>query len=336
MTWLRIYPALLLLLLLTACSSDPLDVDASGVEVDITFVDLNEPIMYADSLGLMSAHHQYSVRIPDPYAYLVGYCLQIGEVPDTAFYASVMTYREDATIRQLHDDIRKKFENKEQTEATILDGFRHLRFHLPKCKIPKNIVYMNTLFQSGVFCTEEDLAIGLQNYLGKDNQVIQQLNPQFYFDWMKEGMDAKYLERDVLTGWIETHLVEETQGSLAEHIIRWGKIIYLTEAAFPELSEAQILRYTEEELLWAEENEYAFWKYLVDENLLFTVDDKTTRNMVGDGPFTPGIPEEGSPDRMGQYLGWRMMHSYIEQNDITVEELIKLPYNDILQEYEID
>jgi hypothetical protein len=336
MTWLRIYLALLLLPLLTACSGDPLDVDVANVKVDIHFADFNEPIMYGDSVALMSAHHENSLRYPDPYAYLIGFCLQIGEVPDTAFYASVMTYRKDATIRQLHDDIRKKFDDTEANEAAIIDGFRHLRFHLPNCKIPKNIVYMNTLFQAGVFCTEEDLAIGLQNYLGEDNRVIKQLNPQFYFDWMKEGMDAKYLERDVLTGWIETHVVEETEGNLAEQIIRWGKILYLTEAAFPEESEALILRYSEDELKWAEENEYAFWKYLVDENLLFTVDDKTTRNMVGDGPFTPGLPEEGSPDRMGQYLGWRMLHSYMEQFDISVKDLIGLPYNDILQEFEIE
>lgn len=336
MTWLRIYPALLILPLLIACSSDPLDVDASGVSVEVEFVDVNEPLMYGDSIALMSAHHQYGVEIMDAYAYLVGYCMGIGEVADTAFYNSIMTYRKDPTIRQMHSDIRTKFKNTEDIEASIVDGFRHLRYHLPKCKLPGHIAFMNTLFQSGVFCTEEDIAVGLQHFLGADNKVIQQLNTQYYFDWMKQGMDAKYLERDVLTGWIETHVVEETQGNLAEHIIRWGKILYLTEAAFPDASEALILRYSEEELKWANENEYAFWKYLVDENLLFGVDDKTTRNMVGDGPFTPGLPEEGSPDRMGQYLGWRMLHSYMEQYDISVEELIKLPYNDILQEFEIE
>lgn len=336
MTWLRFYPALLILLLFSACSSDPLDVDASAVSVEIEFVDVNETIMYADSSALMAGHHKYGTEIPDVYDYLMGYCMRIGDVADTAFYASAMAYRQDKAIRQMHDDIRAKFKDKKKIESTILDGFRHLRYHLPKCKIPGHIAYMNTLFQAGVFCTEEDIALGLQNFLGEKNKVIQQLNPQYYFDWMKEGMDAKYLERDVLTGWIETHVVEETQGSLAEHIVRWGKILYLTEAAFPEQSEALILRYTEEEMIWAEENEYAFWKYLVDESLLFTVDDKTTRNMVGDGPFTPGLPEEGGPDRMGQYLGWRMLHSYMEQHEITVEELIKLPYNDILQEYEIE
>ena len=336
MIWLRIWPAVLVLPLLVACTNDPLDVDAAGISVDIQFVDVNETIMYSDSAELINDHHKFIKEIGDAYAYLLGYCLQIGEVADTAFYSSIMTYRQDLTICQLHEDIRKTFEDTKEIEATIIDGFRHLRYHLPKCKLPDHVAYINSLFQSGVFCTEEDVAVGLQHFLGKDNKIIQQLNPQFYFDWMKEGMDKQYLERDVLTGWIETHIVDETQGSLAEHIIRWGKILYLTEAAFPDVSQALVLRYSEEEMQWAEENEYAFWKYLVDENLLFQVDDKTTRNMVGDGPFTPGLPEDGSPDRMGQYIGWRMMHSYMEQFDISVEELIKLPYNDILQEYEIE
>lgn|SRR3989338_7941362 len=335
MTRKSIWIPLLCLPVLLACS-DPLDVDVSDIKVDITFADVNATLISADSAELIQKHHTFGKEFTNVYAYLIGYCLKIGEVQDSAFYNSVMQYRLDPTIQKMHADIAAKFEDKTSIEAKILDGFQHIRYHLPDAHLPKYIVYMNTLFQSGVFCTEDEIGIGLQNYLGQDNRIVKQLNPEFYFDWMKEGFDARFLERDVLTGWIETHLVGETDGTLVEHIVHWGKVLYLAESAFPDEDESIILRYTQKEMDWAAENEYAFWQYLVDEDLLFKIDDRTTRNMVGDGPFTPGLPEEGSPDRMGQYLGWRMVHSYMEQNEISVKEMLDLPFNTILQDFEIE
>lgn len=323
-------------ILLGSCSFDPLDVDVSDVKVDLNFTDVNQVLVSADSAELITKHHEFGNSMTDIYAYLIGYCLKIGNVNDSAFYESIVDYRLDPTIQKMNTDMDAVFSDKKKIEEKITNGFRHLRYHLPDCLLPEHIVYINSLFQSGVFCTEKEIGIGMQQYLGKDNEVVRQLNPQYYFDWMKEGFDRRYLERDVLTGWIETHLVDETKGALAEHIVRWGKVLYLAEAAFPDDDESIILRYTDAELKWAQDNEFAFWDYLVKESLLFKIDDQTTQNMIGDGPFTPGIPEEGSPDRLGQYLGWRMVHSYMDQYDISVKELIALPYNEILQEFEIE
>ena len=327
---------LIFITLLTACTNDPLDVDASAIKVDISFVDVNEVIMKADSVELIKNHTDFKKDITNIYAYLIGYCMEIGEVSDTTFYNGIKEFRADTTIQKLNGYINKLFDDKKELETNITDGFKHLRYHLPACKVPTNIAYMNTLFRSGVFCTEEEIGIGLQQYLGPENEVIKMLDGQFYFDWMKKRFDVMYLERDVLTGWIETHCVEQEDGDLAEQMIRWGKILYLTEAAYPDKADHLILRYTKDELAWALENEFAYWEYLVDQDLLFKVNEQTTRNMLGDGPFTSGLPDKEGPDRLGQFIGWRMVHMYMEKNDVSGEKMIELPYNSILQEYEIE
>ncbi len=336
MTHKSIWFSLVCLVIMTSCANDPLDVDASDVQVDLNFTDVNAVIMNADSSTLLEQHHSFEEQFTNIYAYLIGHCMEIGRVDDTSFYQSIQLFRSDSMIQKLNGYLEADFSDKGKIETKIIDGFRHLRYHLPECKVPGNVVYQNSLFRSGVFCTEEEIGIGLQQYLGPENEIVKQLDPQFYYDWMKQGFQAKYLERDVLTGWIETHIVEAKEGNLAENIVRWGKILYLTEAAFPDEEQFLMLRYSKEELDWAMENEYAFWEYLVDEKLLFQIDERTTRNMIGDGPFTPGLPEQDSPDRLGQFTGWRMVHKYMEKNDISVKELIELPYNDILQAYEID
>ena len=336
MTLKNILIPLICLIALVSCKNDPLDVDASGVKVDLNFIDVNDVLMNSDSVNLIKEHNNFKNEITNIYAYLIGHCMEIGDVADTAFFNSIQLFRSDSMIQKLNDNIEAKFVEKKKIESIIVNGFKHLKFHLPLAKMPSNVAYLNSLFRSGVFCTEEEVGIGLQQYLGADNEVIMQLNPEYYYDWMKKGFDAKFLERDVLTGWIETHIVEEKEGNLAENIIRWGKVLYLTEAAFPDQEQYLILRYSKDDLDWALENEFPYWKYLMDEELLFKKDERIIRNMIGDGPFTPGLPEQEGPDRLGQFIGWRMVHMYMEKNETSVEKMITLPYNEILNDYEID
>jgi uncharacterized protein YjaZ len=177
--------------------------------------------------------------------------------------------------------------------------------------------------------------MGLERYIGEKNPLIDQLPGDVFFNWVKKGMDMRYFERDAICAWLMTHHVPEVDGNLAEAMVNWGKIIYFTEAAFPKDKKETIIRYTAEELKWAGENEFALWKYLKDEKLLFKIDDRDKNNLLSPGPFSIGLPEKG-PDRLGQYLGWRMIKKFMEKNDVSLQTLKDTPYTKILQAYEID
>jgi uncharacterized protein YjaZ len=191
-------------------------------------------------------------------------------------------------------------------------------------------------FAASAFCTETDIAIGLERYLGYKSPVIQSLPPNQFYDWMKKAMDDQFLERDAVCAWVMTHYFEELNDvSTIEAIIQWGKILYCTEAAFPEYPKEIIMRYSKENLAWATENERSFWEYLVKQKMLLSTSEKDQANLLREAPFTAGLPEKG-PDRLGQFLGWRIVHSYMEQYDLTLDQLIKTPYTKLLNEYEIN
>ncbi len=324
------------LLILSSCGSDPLDVDASHLSYEGKFVNVENVIFHADSVTLMKEDQRFRSEIPDIYEYFRGYCLRIGDVKDTAFYNSIQLFRADTIMQIIDSSIRSSFDDMSLYEEQITDGFKHLKYHFKDGKQPKNVVYLNSVFQSNIFCTENEIGIGLERYLGPDNYIIKNLDPSVIFQWIKDGMRSEFIVRDLFEGWVETHYMEDPEGNLAEQMIRSGKIIYLVEASLPEMDDHLIMRYSEDQLAWAKENEYAFWKYLVDEKLLFETNERNNTNMLKPGPTTSGLPIQGSPDRMGVYLGWRMIHSYMEQNDVSLEEMLKVPYNKILNDYEID
>ena len=149
-------------------------------------------------------------------------------------------------------------------------------------------------------------------------------------------MLKEYIPRDVLAEWIATNVVPEDEGTFAEKMIRWGKIIYLTEAAFPEIDKHVLFRYTKNGYAWADHNEASIWKYIVNQDLLFSKNERDHANFLHEGPFTVGLPEK-SPDRLGQYLGWKIVHEFMQKNEsVSLSKLIKMPYNTILQSYEIE
>ena len=320
---------------LVACSNDPLEIDVTNQKTGIQFTNLDSLFVHTAPNDLSSLHQKCLSELGEIYEYELGFCLQLRNDSDTAFQRGLGQFLSEPYIQRLERRIQEKTGDLKSEKKAIDDGFKHLKAHFTKGELPNHVVFMNSLFASSVFSTEHEIGVGLERYLGMETDVIKELPYQDFPDWQKEGMDKTFIPRDVLASWIETHYAEEVDGNLAEKIVRWGKVLYLTQASFPDKDPAYILRYSQKDYDWAIENEYALWKCLVDEKMLFKIDELNTKNLLGEGPFTPGLPEKG-PDRLGQFLGYRMILKYMDINSVSLEELLKTTYSDILVEYEID
>lgn len=326
----------LVAIILSSCGTDKLDVDASDIKIDVKYEDMRSKLFKSKGNKLLNTHKRYQNEMPDIYNYFLGACMEFPQsYTDSVFLSGMEAFQKDNHMKSFEKEIDKKFNDLKSIEATLNDGFKHLKYHVPNIKLPKCVVFMNTLFRSSVWCTDNEVGIGLGNYLGEKSKTVSQLNPQVFYQWIKKAMNKDFLERDVAENWIRTHVIEENQeGNLIERIVQEGKIMYFTKAAFPEMEDHLILRYEKKQWEWAEKNEYAFWKYLVDNKMLFKAEEITIMNLLNPGPKTPGLPIEGSPDRLGQYLGYKIVLDYMENTDTTVKKLIDIPYQEIINEYE--
>jgi hypothetical protein len=321
--------------MLMACSTNPLDIDTSEVDLSIHFIDLDSIFVHVDTNSMAKKIANTPLKPNEILDYELGYCLKVGRLNEMGTIGRLKLFVNDRYFKRVEKRIEEKFQDKNKYKKTILEGFKRLKFHLPNANFPQNIVFLNSQFSSNAFCSEHEIGIGLERYLGKNTDVIQEL-PDPIFQWIKDGMDAQYLERDAFTAWIMTHLVSEVQGNTAEQMIRWGKILYLTEAAMPDAPKAKIMRYSEQDFQWAVQNEASFWEFLVKQKMLFSLNERDQANLLNEGPFTVGLPQKG-PDRLGQFLGWQMIHAYMAENpDTKLEDLVNLPYTEILQAYEIE
>lgn len=335
MSWIRIFPSLSAVVVLLGCSTDHLKSDLTNIQFHAEIVNLDSMIVYTPSEDLRNANQVWKKELGDPYAYVLGQCIGIASPSDSVVASALELFRTEPYIAKLEKAIEKEFAPVQSMNKEMDLAFSRLKFHLPQGKMPQRIFFANTLFNSSVFSTENDLVVGLERYLGGNHPLVKELPPDQFFKWITDGMDRKFLHTDLVTSWTMTHLVPEVNGNLAEEMIRWGKILVLTEAALYDAPKEIVLRYSKEGYEWALENEFNLWEYLKKEELLFKDSEREKMNLLKPGPFTIGLPEKG-PDRLGQFLGWRMVHSFLEKNDVSLQTLIETPYTQILQAYEID
>jgi hypothetical protein len=327
-----------LLLFVTSCSDNRWKIEDSNElkKNKIIYIDFDQALFKFNKLNLeASILKNYDQN--EMLGYLFLHCLSLGDPNDSLFFTSVELFRADPYIQLLENEIDNTLRSKlSGYENNLNDKFNRLSFFIKNKPIPKRIFWLNTLFASSVFCSENEVGVGLERYLGSKKKVINKLPSEQFFQWMKDGMKAEYLERDILVNWIFTHYVPETEESLIQKMIQWGKVYYILHAIYPDLPLHYVLRYQKEKYEWTEKNEEQIWKYLVTQSLVFSKNERDISNFINDGPFTPGLPEKG-PDRLGQFIGFKMVYNYMDNHTKkSLEDLVNTPYNSILQEYQID
>ncbi|NBV08087.1 MAG: hypothetical protein EBS09_03140 [Flavobacteriia bacterium] len=330
--WRYAFIFLSCLVFLPSCDSNSYDVDVSDVQLGLTFYNTDSLLSHARPGDYVKTRNVLMQQDQEITRYLFGYCYGIRLKPDVQFQQEVQSYYSNAYIQKLEKEIATKFKGEKRKEAGLKTAFLHLKYHFPKGKFPSKIHYVNSRFTASVFCTETSVAIGLERYLGAKNPCIKELPNQPFYSWIKEGMEADYLQRDVVLGWLSTHYIAETNENFASEMIRWGKLLFITKACLPDHPEHSLFRYTKKDHQYAITHERALWQFLIDEQLLYNSGEDPKQSLLKDGPFSMGLPAE-SPDRMGQFLGYQIVSQYMEDNDVSLKQLINTPYLKILQSY---
>lgn len=319
----------LFLFLLFGCSHQP---DLSSISLKISKVNLDqlEFESTSDSVKLVNLE----IGSKEVLDFQFNSCLSIGSVRDSGTFNRLQLFKNDPYIKQLNRElVTTVYPQINQIHEELIISFKYLRYYFPQIVVPKSIIYYNSLYHANIFCGKKELGIGIECYLGPNSPSVKKLPTQEFFQWLKNSMRLEYLKRDALSAWIISNYIPDNSTSVVENMIRWGKIIYLVERCLPEDDQNYLLRYSKEKFNWAEKNERLIWKYLVNEQLLFSKNDRDISFLINEGPFTIGLPEK-SPDRLGQYIGWKMVHDYMEEHENTsLRDLVNTPYNSILQTY---
>jgi hypothetical protein len=120
------------------------------------------------------------------------------------------------------------------------------------------------------------------------------------------------------------------QRTLLDQMIVHGKILYFLDLVMPEYPDSLKIGYSEEEVIWCQENKSSVWALLLENELVFTTDPFVVNKFIQDGPFTAGLPEE-SPAMLGRWIGWQIVRAFMENHpETSIEELFRMSDNQLI------
>ncbi|MCF6171700.1 MAG: hypothetical protein L3J66_12040 [Bacteroidales bacterium] len=244
-------------------------------------------------------------------------------------------FDDSLNVRQIYDfvsdtqliTIYKKtievFPDLNGTEAQLSDAFSRYRYFFPDKNLPSIYTYISDMyFEMPVLKTDSAFIVALDIYLGHDFPLYRRLGlPKYKI----RCMGPANLPVDIMKALYFKDLAPDyKQRTLLDRMIDGGKLLLYLDAVLPQIPDSLKICYPAKKLEWARQNEANIWAFLVGNQLLYTTDYQTQSNLIQDGPFTTGFSNQ-SPSRLGIYIGWQIMHSYITRHpDTSLEQLLQL------------
>jgi len=285
-----------------------------------------EPVTRFEKLIFTIPVAQLSDTIRSHYPNLIPFFRAFNEEiirigPDTVpgYPAQLERFVNDTVIKNTYTDISKlsdRFRPCFQEIDRALDQWRLI----PGNKRPEYLVTYLSGFNQSFITLPGILGIGLDNYLGSESLYYQQLGIPMY---IRRSMSPANLSADAVRAWIYSELPQPgMQGDFLERMIYEGKVYYLASKMLTSADPESLFHYSKEQLKWCRDHEQAMWEYLAEQKVLFSNERMTIRRYIDEAPFTRDFGNE-SPGRVGVWIGYQVINSYMKKTGASMEALIK-------------
>jgi hypothetical protein len=242
--------------------------------------------------------------------------------PDTVpeYPAQLGKFTNDTLIRKVYSDVKMMMGIFDKKCREIEDAFDKWAAIKGK-KRPELLVTYLSGFNQSFITLPGCLGIGVDNYLGSGSLYYQDLGIPLY---MRKYMNPENLPADAVRAWLYSELPgPSAEGGFLERMIFEGKLYYIARKLLPKISESNLFHYTDNQLKWCQEQERSMWKYLAEKKILFSNERLTIRKFLEEAPFTRDFGNE-SPGRVGTWIGYRIVSSYMKASGISMEDLVSM------------
>lgn len=321
---------LFLLPIMWACHRNPLDVNVSGIRIDLQIGRLDQDLFAVTPANVQGVIPALQKKYEPFFSIYNKEILAIGDSQDSLYAGYLLTFVKDTSVTRARLRSDSLFRDFRPYIQQLEQAFKHYKYYFPRLPIPLVITYLSGYNQS-IVTTPDVLGISLDNYLGSDCPYYRQLGYPVY---KKGNMVPEKVVYDALYGWTSRQF--EFSGNtenLVSGMIYEGKLLYLLDALVPDGPDSLKIGYRQLQLNWCKAHESEMWNYLIEKKMLFSGDRMGQVRFINPAPFTAPFGQK-SPGRTGVWLGWQIVKSYMKKNPaLTVKGLMEEnDYHKILNE----
>ncbi|RKF04323.1 protein involved in gliding motility GldB [Tenacibaculum lutimaris] len=291
--------------------SNKLSVDVSNIEANVEIERFDIDFYNTKPSELSKTKEKYPMFFPSQ--------------PDSVWVNKINNKDE----QELFAETQKVFSeiNKEKEELTSL--FKHVKYYNPKFVSPKVITMLTNIdYNNRIVYTDSLLLISLDSYLGKEHEFYND-----YPAYVKQNNTKEHIVVDVAKAIVGKQMLPSMARSFIDKMIFRGKKMYLLDAYLPNTLDALKIGYSQIKLDWAERNEEQIWMYFVEKDLLYSTSKDVDKRFLDLAPFSKFYMEEDSqsPGRIGEWIGWQIVRSYMQKNDVSLHQLLQTSEDEIFK-----
>jgi gliding motility-associated lipoprotein GldB len=230
--------------------------------------------------------------------------------------------------RELYTEVQKKYSNFGSVQKELEVLFKHIKYNFPQTKTPKVITVISEMdYNKKVIYTDSLVIISLELYLGKEHKFYQ------FPKYLKQNFEQNQILPDVVSSFSIQRISPVSDKNLLSLMIYFGKQLYLKDVLLPEYNDAEKMGYTLEEIKWCEENESYMWRYFIENEMLYSDDQKLANRFINPAPFSKFYLEidNESPGRVGAWMGWQIVRSYIKNNEVSLVQVLQLNAKELFE-----
>jgi len=230
--------------------------------------------------------------------------------------------------RELYSEVEKKYSDFSAETTKIETLFKHIKYYFPETKIPKVYTVISEMdYQNKVIYAHNTLIISLELYLGKDHRFYE------FPAYLRQNFEQSQILPDIASAFAVQKLQPPSDATFLAQMVYAGKELYLKDLLLPEYNDADKIGYKPEQIQWCQENEAYMWRYFIEKSLLYDTDQKLIPRFINPAPFSKFYLEidNESPGRVGAWVGWQMVRSFMENNDVSVQQMLKMDAKELFE-----
>jgi len=230
--------------------------------------------------------------------------------------------------RELYNEVQKKYPDFEKQTTEIEELFKHIKYYFPETITPKVYTVIAEMdYNSKAIYAKDKLIIALELYLGANHKFYQ------FPEYLKQNFEERQMMPDIVSSFAFTKIPPPNDKTLLANMIYYGKELYLKDILLPNYTDAEKIGYKPDQITWCQENESYIWRFFIDENLLFDTDSRLPNRFINLAPFSKFYLEidNESPGRVGQWVGWQIVRSFMENNEISIQDMLKMDAKQIFE-----
>jgi len=307
-------------LLFCSCSkSGRFAIDTTKNRVDVKINRFDSALISMDTVNLKAGIDKLYSNYPEFMSLYIENVLNVNPADSATIRKTFFQFLSDSTFAKVNKKDMETFSNVSDIEKSISDAFTYIHHYFPEKELPK-VYFFVSGFNRSVLMDDRIIGIGTDLYLGSDFPSYQ----DFTYQYLMYNMRRECVATDLVSATLfRMFLLDNSQDRLLDNMLYRGKMMYLISVFMPGEKPEDLMGYKPEQMEWCKTYEKEVWGAMIDQKDLFSTDMQIIRKYMNDAPFTSTISQD-SPGRLGTWLGWQIVNSYMNKNkEVSLTDLMK-------------